>query len=257
VSLSLFDHLTLFIHPRRVVLEQRPWRGETRRQQAEVVWPADGEAGWNPALSGAVALLKTYGQSGATLRIIVADHFVRYALLPWSDAFSGRKARRTMALALLKNALGDKANALEIAIDRPVFARNGIAAGIDRQLLAGLRTAAKECRLRLHSLQPRLTAELSAANLQLTDGWFACIDHDWLALAGFRRGAISCLHNHRATTSEQSMLSGELSGLLAAESAAVDGNKVLVSCREVDVPSLTGNWVTTLWPPAATGEAHA
>ena len=139
--LSWLDRLTLFVHPQRLVLELQPWRGAASRQQAEVDLPAAGEADWQPALAVAAALLKAYGQRGASLRIVIADQFVRYALLPWSDDIIGNKARLALALALLKNTLGDKANALDIALDQPAFGKNGIAAGVDRQLLAGLRDA--------------------------------------------------------------------------------------------------------------------
>ena len=257
MSLSLLDRLTLFVHPQRVVIERQPWRGTISQQQADVALPVAGEADWQPALTAAETLLKAHGQRGAVLRIVVADHFVRYALLPWSDVLVTRKARQGMALALLKNALGDKANALEIAIDRPAFARNGIAAGIDRQLLADLRVTAKVQRLRLNSLQPRLIAELAARRKDLGNGWFACIDHGWLTLAGLRSGDIGCLHNHRATTSDPAMLSGELRGLLVAESAAVKTKKLFVCSGDVATPTLADDWEITRWPGVIAGAAHA
>lgn len=257
MSLSLLDRLTLLVHPHRVVLERRSWRGTVTGQQADVALPVAGEADWQPALTEAETLLKACGQRGAALHIVVADHFVRYALLPWSEIMVTRKARQGMALALLKNALGDKAGALEIAIDRPAFSRNGIAAGIDRQLLAGLRAQAKMQRLRLNSLQPRLIAELSARHKQLGNGWFACIDHGWLTLAGLRHGDIGCLHNHRATTSEPAMLSGELTGLLVAKSAAVDTKKLFISSGDVTTPTLADDWEITRWPGVIGAATHA
>jgi len=219
--------------------------------------PLPGEADGQPVLAAVAALLKLNGRRGASLRIVIADNFVRYALLPWSEEIIGNKARRALALALLKNALGDKANTLEIALDRPAFGKNGIAAGVDRQLLAGLRASAQAQRLRLDSLQPRLIAELAARHKQLEDGWFACIDREWLTLAGLRRGEIGCLHNYRASTGEAALLSGELTGLLAAESAMVEGRKLYISSREVGIPALGGDWETTCWPPTVGAELHA
>lgn len=255
--LSWPDRLTLFVHPQRLVLDRQPWRGTASRQQADVGLPAAGEADWQPALTAAGALLKAHGQRGAALRIVIADQFVRYALLPWSEDIIGDKARQALALALLKNALGDKTNALDIALDRPSFGKNGIAAGIDRQLLANLRDAAQVQRLRLDSLQPHLIVELAARHKQLADGWFACIDREWLTLIGLRRGEIGCLHNYRASTTEAAVLAGELAGLLAAESAAVEGRKLFISSREVGIPTLVGDWETTRWPPTVGADLHA
>jgi hypothetical protein len=255
VSLSWLDRLTLFIHPQRVVLERQPWRGALSRQAAEVAPPAAGEADWQPVLAAADALLKTAGQ-GAALRIIVADHLVRYTLLPWSEMLTGKASRLDMARALFRNALGERAATLDIALDRPAFGKNGIAAGIDRNLLAGLRTAAKARRLRLNSVQPRLIAELAAQQTQLNDGWLACLDLGWLTLAGVRDGEIASLRNHRASTTEPAILAGELVGLLAAESATVNGKKVLISTSAGAAPKLAGGWETTLVTPVA-GGAHA
>ncbi|UCV21342.1 hypothetical protein [Ferribacterium limneticum] len=255
MSLSWLDRLTLFIHPQRVVLERQPWRGAPSSQAAEVASPAPGEADWQPVLAAADALLKTAGK-GAALRIVVADHLVRYALLPWSDMLTGKAARLGLARALFRNALGERAAALDIALDRPAFGKNGIAAGIDRQLLAGLRAAAKARRLRLNSVQPRLIAELAAQQTQLNDGWLACLDLGWLTLAGVRDGEIASLRNHRASTAEPALLAGELAGLLAAESATVNGKKVLISTSAVAAPKLAGGWETTLVTPVA-GGVHA
>jgi hypothetical protein len=255
VSLSWLDSLTLFIHPQRVVLERQPWRGAASRQFAEVVPPAPDEADWQPVLTAAQTLLKASGRWG-TLRIVVADHLVRYVLLPWSEMLTGKQARLGMARAMLKNTLGDRADALEIALDRPAFGKNGVAAGIDRQLLAGLRAAAKVQRLRLISVQPRLIAELSAQQKQLEDSWIACLDLGWLTLAGIRSGEISSLRNHRASTTDPAILAGELAGLLAAESSAVNGKKLLISSNAVTVPKLAGGWEITPVLPVA-GGAHA
>jgi len=244
VSLSWLDRLTLFIHPQQLVLERQPWRGAASRQVAEVASPAAGEADWQPVLAAAETLLRASGRGGA-LRIIVADHFVRYALLPWSEMLTGKQARLDMARALLRNALGDKADALDIALDRTAFGKNGIAAGIDRQLLGGLRALAKTRRLRLGSLQPRLMAELAATGAPLNDGWFACLDNGWLSLAGVRDGAIASLRNHRASTADPALLAGELAGLLAAESSTVNGKKVLISTFSVTPPALPGGWETS------------
>lgn len=255
MSLSWLDRLTLFIHPQRVVLEKQPWRGAASWQMAEAGIPAAGEPDWLPALSAARTLLEASGR-GSALCIVVADHFVRYALLPWSDMLTGKQARLGMARALFRNALGDKAEALEIALDRPAFGKNGIAAGLDRPLLVGLRALAKARRLRLNSLQPRLMAELAAAGGPLNDGWFACLDDGWVSLAGVRDGAIASLRNHRASTADSTVLARELAGLLIAESSTVNGKKVLISTLSGMLPALPAGWDTSP-VTAICGAAHA
>lgn len=253
MSLSLLEHLTLFIHPQRVVLERQGWRGKPSGQMLAVAAPTAGEADWQPAVTAAETLLKANGRRGASLRVVVADPFVRYALLPWSERIVSRTARLAMARALFKNALGDKADSLDLALDRPAFGKNGIAAGIDRGLLAALRGAAKSAGLRLVSLQPRLIVELAAHRRQLADGWFACLDAGWSCLLGLRAGEIISLRNHRAASGEVS----ELAGLLSAGNATVGSKKVHVSATGGAALSMGEGWETLILPAAVGGEAHA
>lgn len=256
MSPSWLDRLTLLVHPQRLVLERKPWRGAVSRQQADVALPVVGEAAWQPVLATAETLLGT-ARRGAALRIVIADPFVRYAVLPWSESIIGKPARLAMARALLRNALGERAEILDIALDRPAFGKSGIAAGIDRNLIAALRSLAKVRRLRLYSLQPRLMVELNVRYKQLADGWFACIDEGWLTLVGIREGQISSLRNYRANTADRRMLADELGGLLAAEAMPPGSRKLFVSSREVVLTELAGEWETTHWPFVVEGEAHA
>jgi len=202
-------------------------------------------------------LLASEGRFGAELRVIVADPLVRYVLLPWSPLVSGRKARLEMARALLQHALGARAVALEIALDRPVYGQKGIAAGIERSLLAELRACARQRRLRLTSVQPALLAELAARGKDLDDGWLAVIDDGWLALLGVREGQPACLRNHRVATADVATLGVELAGLLTAEAAAVDGNKVLISSDQMLPASLPGAWSLAPSRPLAWRADHA
>lgn len=259
MSPSWLDRLTLLVHPREVVLERQPWRGATLRQQATVAPAAAGEADWQPAVAAVAAVLAADGKRGGGLRIVVADHYVRYALLPWSDALAGGKGRRDMARALLRHTLGEQADGLEIALERPRFRRNGIAAGIDSRFLAALRAAAGSHRLRLHSLQPRLLAEVAANRQRLAavDGWFACIDHGRVVLLGTRGGDVACLRNHRAATADPVALGAELSGLLAAEGGILNSRRVCLSSGGPTLPAtLAGEWETTVWPLAFAGAKH-
>lgn len=256
MSLSWLDRLTLFVHPQRVVLERKPWRGPVVYQRTDVALPQGGEADWQAALVAVEGLLGAVPR-GAILRIVIADPFVRYAVLPWSDRLLGASARLLMARALFRSTLGERADSLAIALDRPAFGQSGIAAGIDDKLLAALRGLAKSRRLRLHSLQPRFIAELKDRHQQLGEGWFACIDEGWLTLAGIRAGQIVSLRNHRAHTADRQMLAADLAGMLAADAVSPTDRKLFVSSRVAALPALPGHWETTHWASILGGEAHA
>lgn len=253
MSPSWLDRLSLLIHPRRIVIEHRSRHGEHSRKVTEFAAPAD-----LPMLLAAIpGILASESRFGAELRVVVADPLVRYALLPWSPLVSGKKARQTMARALLQHALGARAEGLEIALDRPAYGHNGIAAGIDRSLVDGLRASARKQRLRLSSIQPALLAELAVRGKDLDDGWLAVIDDGWLALLGVRDGQPVCLRNHRMATDDKAVFGVELAGLLAAEAAAVNSKKVLISSEQALPASLPGAWEVACKRPVAWGRGDA
>lgn len=228
MSLSWLDQLVLLVHPRQVVLQHFPWRGERSSRRIDVTPSATGQAEWQPALAAASELLDR-SPRGAALRIVLADSLVRYVLLPWNETLLGRRDRRAMALALLRSTLGERAAALEIAVDDPGFGQNGVAAGSERELLDALRRLAKGRHQRLGSIRPRLLAELASRRQQLGDGWFACVDDDWISMLGLAGGSPVRLRNHRATPDE-------LAGLLAAEAAASVGRRLDIVGRSAIPP---------------------
>lgn len=257
MSLSWLDRSAILIHPERVVIERRPWRGALERRAGAVASGAAGEADWQPALAAMRSLLGS-GRGRGTARVVVADHFVRYALLPWSELLVGGKARQAMAQAIFRETLGDKATALEIALDRPRFGSSGVAAGIDRAFLGGLRQAVKAAGLRLESLQPRLLHELAAAGRRLDNGWFACLDSGRIAIVGIRRGEAASLRNHRSATTDPVRLGAELASLVAGEQAGGGERRLVICADRVATPvGLGPDWRIEALQATLSGEAHA
>ena len=263
MSLSWLDRLTLHFGPQRVGLERRSWGGGVECRAVAVPAAESGEADWQPALRAAASLLAA-DSGGGRLRVVVANHFVRFALLPWSERVLGDKARRAVARALLQHNLGEAAARLDIALDRAAFGLNGLAAGIDRELLDGLRRIARERRLRLAAIQPQLTAELAAARRMLDDGCVVISEPGWLTLAGLRHGDLCLLRNHRAAATPAGQ-AGELLAMLAADfpapmaataDPAVD-RKILRIFTTDPWPENLGDWQVECHAPLAAGVGGA
>lgn len=257
MSLSWLDRLSLYVHPRRVVLERRSWRGAVCRQVLDTAPPAAGGPDWQPALAAVAGVLAADGRRGGRAAVVVADHFVRYAVLPWSDEVSGEGARRAVAQALLRNALGERAEGLEIALDRPRFRQPGLAAGIERAFLDELRAVLRRQHIVMTSLQPRLVRELAAGRRQLGsfDGWFVSAEAERLTLAGIAAGSLVALRNQRVSPDS---LTAELSALLAADCQREPGGKLFVcTAGGLPLPVLPPPWEIVAWPSALPGGAHA
>lgn len=255
MSLSLLDGFTLWLDPAIVVLEHRSWRGQPVRHQLAVEAAAEDEADWQPALRAAISLIGQHARPWASLSVVVADQFVRYALLPWSDAVLGNAARRQMAMALLRHSFGESAGQLEIALDRPVWGGNGLVAGIHAELLTGLRRQAGVSRLRLNSIRPRMLAELDGQQPGLAEGYVVLPGQGWLTIIGFAGGHPTAVRNHRDSSTLPQMLA-QIPAWLSAELAAVD-HKILRILTTAALPASIGDWAVQRLPVSGPGGRHA
>ena len=95
------DEVGIYVSPRRIVLT-RMKRGMRPLNVAECNRPViNGETNqWETALDTLAACLEETTWHGATGRLIVADHWARYAIVPWSDALTDQD-ERIAARALL------------------------------------------------------------------------------------------------------------------------------------------------------------
>lgn len=201
MSLSWLDWLEIFVHPEKVVVERHRFRGVSSRQMIPVALPVNGEDSWVPAVKALQLALTQDGATRGRVQLVVADHFVRYTMLPWGREVVFRKGRQNVASALFMHALGERAGALEIAVDKPMYGAPGVATGIERAFLAQLRSVLAENKMTIVSLQPRFVREvnLSLRRAQNYSGWFACVDRQRLTLANLAKGKIQGIRNQRTT----------------------------------------------------------
>jgi hypothetical protein len=199
---------------------------------------------WQAAVDTAIELAGKHLRRHSRLRVVIADHYVRYALLPWSDRLLGEQLRRTTAVALMRSNHGDIASTLNIALDQPRFGMNGIAAGIDGTLLAELRARLAALGIRPHSIVPRALHELALARTQLAsgNGWFCHAEKDRIVLAGLHGGNIVSLRNQRTDAVDRQALASELGGLTAAATASgqAGSTKLYFSADGLVAPEISG-----------------
>ncbi len=253
MSLSWLDRLSLFVHPQRIVLERKPWRGPLERIVRPMPATIDGSSEWQTALEVAAGLLPT--TRGARLNIVIANPFVRYVLLPWSEAVLGDKARLAVARALLQSRLGEHLADYDIALDRASYGRSSLAAALPRGLLDGLRRLARQNHLRLGRLQPQLAHELVKRRRWPNDGCLAFADDGWLTLVGYRDGDYCLLRNQRTTT-DPVQIQHELLGLLTIEASTVNPKKLQIFAN-APWPATLGDWQVQNETLAFTVSAHA
>jgi hypothetical protein len=154
--------------------------------------------GWRPALDALPEILKAH--RGRDAALVLADQFVRYALLPHNDAV--KSADQWLALARHRfGALhGAAAAAWDIKVTETAPLGPRLACAVDRELIEGLATTLVTNQIRLISVQPFLVAAFNRIRQTVGNGscWIVVEEPGRLTLALIRRGAWVAIRSRRS-----------------------------------------------------------
>jgi hypothetical protein len=154
--------------------------------------------GWRPALDALPEVLKAH--RGREAALVLADQFVRYALLPHNDAV--KSAEQWLALARHRfGALHGAAAAewdVKVTETAPLGPR--LACAVDRELVEGLASIFVPSQVRLVSVQPFLVAAFNRIRQTVGNGscWIVVEEPGRLTLALIRRGAWVAIRSRRS-----------------------------------------------------------
>jgi hypothetical protein len=158
--------------------EDLPWAGALKALDAAV-----------PALSG--------GRSYAS--VILSNHFMRYALVPWSDALSDAKEEIAYAQHSFSELYGRDGGEWELRISRGRGCMPQMASAVDRRLLGSLRESLERAGIGLKSIQPHLMQAYNACHAALRgrSAWLALVEDGNLCLALLQKGHWSWVRSMR------------------------------------------------------------
>jgi hypothetical protein len=124
--------------------------------------PAFGAEPWHgaaAALKGAVDALRN---ERVDFTVVLSNHFVRYALVPWNDALSGAGEELAYARHCFAKIHGERSKAWTLSLSEEPAGMPRLAAAIDTALLEAVRACFQAGgRARLVSLQPCLMAAVN------------------------------------------------------------------------------------------------
>jgi hypothetical protein len=115
-------------------------------------------AGWDGALALLEAQMTERTWSDARVRVVIADHWVRYAVVPWSDALSSAGERLAHARELMSGVFGAEMSAWTVSLSEAPPGASRLASAMPTALLQALREFAVRHGLKLVSVQPQLIA---------------------------------------------------------------------------------------------------
>ena len=139
------------------------WRPRIASAQAVDCDPAFGTRPWHGALGALGQAAAGMGGAAADVTVVLSNHFVRYALVPWSDALDGAEEEIAFARHTFAATHGERVKGWEVRVSAGSRGEARLASAIDRELADALRACFPPGgRARLVSVQPHL---LSAFNL--------------------------------------------------------------------------------------------
>ena len=194
------DEVGAYLSPHRLCLV-RMKRGAKPVPAAEHEQRLDGAKGdsWGAALDALTQMLAQSPWSGARTRVVLADHWARYAIVPWVAALNSAQERMAHGRQLLTSLYGDAVAGWDLRMsDAPPQATRVICA-VPGELIEGVRAACTAHGGTLLSLQPQLVAAYEAwrPNLPPSNAWFVSIEQGSLAAARLGRHGWDRVHGVR------------------------------------------------------------
>ena len=194
------DEIGIFLAPHKLALT-RMARGVRPRSAGEAAWANEliEDTHWGAALEALDGLLAKGEWQKAAARIVVSDHWVRYAMVPYSAALSGEAERLTHARHVLTGIYGEVVSHWTVTLSdtRPGAAQ--VACALPATLLEELQLILARHKVPLKSLQPQLVSAYNHWRDKLPDGgaWFVSIEQGSLAAARLAPGGWDRVHGVR------------------------------------------------------------
>lgn len=194
--------------------------------------PAFGAEPWQ----GAVAALKTFEWTQhCSVTVVLSNHFVRYAVVPWSTGLSNPAEEEAYLRHHFGKIHGERAKAWSLRASEAPAGSPRLASAVDTALIEELKSVfAKSGKAKLVSVQPEL---MEAANR-----WRDAIPAGgaWLVLAEPERACLA-LHGERGWRSVQNA-KGEWLTLLERERFRAENVPSLVLLAGARAPREAAGW---------------
>jgi hypothetical protein len=151
---------------------------------------------WNRALEALGTMLAQDPWRAGRIRIVMADHWARYAIVPWVAALSSSEERLAHGRQLLGSAYGDAVAGWDVRISEAPPRATRVACAISGELIAAVRNLCLTHGCKLLSLQPQLVASYAAWRHALpeSNAWFVSIEQGSMAAARLARQGWDRVH---------------------------------------------------------------
>jgi hypothetical protein len=192
---SLTKRLSIALYPSHVALTRherhwRRWRHEVSSTNNFACSAVPGAPAWAGQIAALGQALDGAVGPAMHAEVTLSDHFVRYALIPWSDNVQSGVEIAALGRATMETLFGAQAALWEVRTDVGAYGVAGIACALDGALLAALHELCGAHRLRLSGVQPYLMKVFNHCRRRIgPDGMLAVLDTGRCVLASMKGGA--------------------------------------------------------------------
>jgi hypothetical protein len=245
VSVALVRHA---VFPRLRVLSTRSIETEPGARRAE--HPVES---WRASLDTLAAVLREQRASLGRVDVVLSDHFVRYALIPWSEGLVADSERLAFARLAFRDVYGHAADGWDVCVDEQPAGQASFASSVDRALVAGIRDLVSLAGGRLGAVRPALAECLNHHRRALKEPEFclATAEPGRISLAFRSRAGWQAVRSRRIDGPLAEMLPTLLTQEAVAGAAPQGGLLYLCVPDSVDVPPFT----VPGWRPVRLGQA--
>lgn len=198
MSLSLRDELRVVLLPDQVLLvrlgRKLTFHGMAYRVLEKKSLPCAADTGsddlWSAAIDALEKELPGLAQNTACATVILSNHFMRYAMIPWSEALSNEAEELAYAKHCFNQIYGSAAETWELRLSQDSAGAPQLASAVDIRLMEALRAMFAKANVTLKSVQPYLmTAYNNCRNsLQKQDAWFVLYEAGNLCITLLQQG---------------------------------------------------------------------
>jgi hypothetical protein len=155
------------------------------------------DGSWQAPLAALPAALTGHKGEAA---VVLADQFVRYALLPWNETLKSREQWAALATHRFNTLHGPRATDWQINVAETAPMGPRLACAVDRTLINQLAEIFVQANIRLASVQPFLIAAFNRIRKNVGNGscWIVVEEPGRLTLALIQRGMWVAIRGRRA-----------------------------------------------------------
>lgn len=188
MSLLSRDRLLIYLAPGELAWLRLAGalRREVIAKRVTTVEPGYGAHPWDGTLEALRGEAQQWRRDRLCVRVVLSNHFVRYALVPASDAVQGHHEELALARFHFHKVHGEASQNWEVRLNPARAAAPRLACAVDTALMEGLRQLfPRDGSLRLDSVQPLLMSAVNSATTAIpaNGAWVVTAESDRACVA--------------------------------------------------------------------------